>query len=249
MDNPGTIAVLAVRMTRSTDSLDLLTMELERRSCSPSGRRALRRLAAAGVGIDGVSALTDVVTRIHRLGHTADPEARTMLGRLLELAPSDEDAALCALVALRPSLRWVASRVYGTAASDDEIAELVAVAWGAICDGRPTSGSRERYIVLATRTRARAAKRQRERSVPGLRAKGPPRSSDPAQRPEPLLAAAVDAGVLRRPDAELIALTRAAGVPISILAREHGCTDKALLRRRQRAERALRGWLRSGRRA
>ena len=65
-------------------------------------------------------------------------------------------------------------------------------------------------------------------------------------------ACASEAGAARRRslaapdvDAELIALTRAVGIPLAVLARDYQCTERTLLRRRQRAESALRNRLRA----
>jgi hypothetical protein len=237
-------------MTRRTDALQVLTLELRTRSSSPSGRRALRRLTAAGIDVGDATSLVDLVNHYHRDGPAKDGRARAMLEGLLGLATSDPDAALCSLVALRPALRWVASRVYGPRPTDDELAELVALAWAAICDGRPKHGSQARRVVLVTRSRARTMQRRRiaERGTQDElddRRDVPDPWADPAERSEPLLEAAVHAGVLSRADAELIALTRAVGIPLAALAHDYQCTEKTLLRRRQRAESALRNRLRA----
>lgn len=245
MDESGTITVLAVSMTQSRDPLDLLSSELTSRSSSSSGRRALRRLAAAGVDTDGVYALTELVDRYHRLAHTKDQRTRATLEKLLELARSDEDAALCAMVSLRPALRWVAARVYGPGPTEDELAELVCLAWDAICDGPSHKVPRERYVVLAARNRARAAQRQRQRHLTGPEIDRVSEIDAVEPADDSVLACALAAGVLRQRDAELIDLTRAFGVPIEILARENGCDAKTLMRRRQRAEATVRQWRRS----
>ena len=52
-------------------------------------------------------------------------------------------------------------------------------------------------------------------------------------------------GLPAEDDAELIALTRAVGIPLAVLARDYQCTERTLLRRRQRAESALRNRLRA----
>jgi len=252
MDDSGNSRVLAVPMTQRTDALHALTLELRARSSSPSGRRALRRLAAAGVDVGRATTLCDLVDRYHADGPGEDGGARAMLEELLGLATSDSDAALCALVALRPALRWIAARVYGTQPTDDELAELVAFAWAAICDGPPRHGSQARRVVLVTRTRARTAQRRRTDARRIVDDHDERRDADPwadpAERPEPLLECAVRSGVLSRTDAEVIALTRAVGIPLRLLAREYRCTEKALFRRRQRAEAALRLRLQAERR-
>ena len=235
-------------MTRRTDALHLHTVELRARSSSPGGRRTLRRLAAAGIDVGEATTLEGLVDRYHRDGLAKDGGARAMLEELLGLATSDQDAALCALVALRPALHWAASRVYGLRPADDDIAELVAYAWGAICDGPPKHGSHARRVVLVARSRARTAQRRRgiwHLPESALREPRVPSDGwvDPAERPEPLLQAAVGAGVLSRGDAELIVLSRVVGIPLAVLVHDYKLTHKSLLRRRQRAEAALRKWI------
>jgi DNA-directed RNA polymerase specialized sigma24 family protein len=245
MDDSGNSRVLAVPMTTRTDALEQLAVELERRSCSPAGRRALRRFALAGIEVGDATTLCDLVARYHDGSTSRDPGARAILEELLVLAPTDEDAALCALAALRPALCWVVRRVHGTrGASDDELAEIVAFAWEAICHTPPKHGPRARYVVFLTRTSARTTDRRR-------RSSGFPESfddldhddrigaPDPAERPEPLLQRAVDAGFLSRADAELIALTRGLGVPAKVLAQDSDVSTKTLLKRRKRAEMSL----------
>jgi hypothetical protein len=68
---------------------------------------------------------------------------------------------------------------------------------------------------------------------------------DVAERPEPLLRRAVEAGYLTDVDAELIALTRGLGIPVKVLARDRDVSTKTLLQRRRRAEAALARGLKS----
>lgn len=236
-------------MERRTDALTLLTFELRARSNTPSGRRALRRLAAAGINVGDATSLQDLVDRYHRDGLAKDGRAKAMLEGLLALAPGDSDAALCALVALRPALNWVAARVYGRHPTDDEFAEVLAFTWEAIKDDRPRRGPQARRVVLLAKNRARTEQRRRAiRNVPVDELderREADSKADPAVRPEPLLACAVRMGVLTHRDAELIALTRVVGIPLGVLIHGYGCTEGALFRRRQRAEADLRtrfGW-------
>jgi hypothetical protein len=255
MDESGTYRVLAVPMPPSsspTDALDQLTRFLQGLSRSPSGRRALRRLATAGIDVGQATTLEGLVERYHADSTSRDGTSRQMLDGLLALAPTDPDAALCALVALRPALRWVVRRVYGPHPTEDEVAEVVALAWAAICDGPPRHGTQSRRVVLVTRNRARtlqrrrAARDARERELDGG---GPIAWIGPSERDEPVLEGAVRAGYLGRDEAELIALTRGIGIPLEVLAIDHGCTRRTLARRRQRAEASLRSWIRSELRA
>jgi hypothetical protein len=211
----------------------------------------LGRFAAAGVDLSGAASLEDLVGRYHRGNTELDDGPSSTLEGLLALAPSDPDAALCALASLRPALYWVARRVHGPDASDEDLAEVLAFAVEALHAPAPRSreDSRARQVVLLTRTRARSATRRR-----GERRREAPAALEPLEptllvvpgpesRAEPLLRTAVEEGVLRPAEAELIALTRALGVPIKILAVDRDVTVKTLLQQRRRAEAALRRWL------
>jgi hypothetical protein len=248
MIDSGNSRVLAVSMTARTDVLQQLTLELNRRSSSPTGQRALRRFGSAGIDTDHATSLEELVRHCHETTTTRDPRHRELLEGLLELAPTDSDAALCALVALRPALYWVTRRVYA-AASEEDVAEVVAFAWEAICWPAPRNSSRARMVVLGARTRARTAERQRrtKASLEDLsdEAISPTPSADPAERDEPMLARAVQARVVSHEDAEVIALTRGVGIPIKVLARDYDVSAKTLRRRRDRAEASLRRGLMS----
>lgn len=74
----------------------------------------------------------------------------------------------------------------------------------------------------------------------GLAVEPPPRLPD---HPDFVLARAVTAGVVSAGNAELIAESRLDGVPLRDLAARMGVGYKALCKRRERAERALVGWL------
>lgn len=74
----------------------------------------------------------------------------------------------------------------------------------------------------------------------GLAVEPPPRLPG---HPDFVLARAVAAGVLSAGNAELIAESRLDGVPLRDLAARMGVSYKALCKRRERAERALVGWL------
>ena len=79
------------------------------------------------------------------------------------------------------------------------------------------------------------------------RTTGTPRSSAPPPRPaghpDFVLARAVHDGVLSAEDAELVGETRIGRVRLADLARARGVPYKTLAKRRDRAERALVGWL------
>jgi DNA-directed RNA polymerase specialized sigma24 family protein len=197
--------------------------------------------------------MLELATQCHARGAWSSGTTDGVIDGLIALAPSDEDAALCALVALRPALYWVARQVRGPRTyNEDAVAEIVAIAWDVLCDAAPVHGSRSRHVVLTTRTRARTA--WRKRLDPRLREEpldeewdAPEPGSDPAERMESILERAVRRGDLALDDAQLIALTRVAGVPILELATGFGTSPKALFKRRDRAEAVLREFISSGR--
>lgn len=233
-------------MPSHRDTLQLLTLELERRSRRPEGRRALRRFEARGLPTAGATTMVELVGSCHGR-HGAQ---RDLVGGLLRLAPSDEDAALCALVAIRPALYRIARRVTAPRIADDEaVAEVVSIAWCAI---REAGGSRlatPERLVRWTWTRARTSMRRRAngsaRDVELPERWDAVAATDPASGSlEPLLVRAVRLGTIASGDAKLIEVTRIGGVTLEELARRRGVTRATLLKRRSRAERALRAALR-----
>jgi hypothetical protein len=236
-------------MTTRTDALHRLTLELDRRSSAPEGRRALRRFAAHGINIGAATSIGELVAACHDRQQAQGRDHATLLDGLLGLAPCDPDAALCALVALRPALYRIAGRVSSPrTADDDAIAEVVAIAWAVICE--PDAPVSHRHVISTTWTRARTTlRRQADRALrEELLAElgdAPAAQSEPTDTVEQLLERAIRRGTLSRHDAELIALTRAGSVTLEELAARRGVVRETLLRRRSRAEAALHAGLRS----
>jgi DNA-directed RNA polymerase specialized sigma24 family protein len=238
-------------MTTRTDALHLLTLELDRRSGAPEGRRAHRRFATHGIDIGTATSIGELVATCHDGRRSSGRGPATTLHGLLSLAPRDPDAALCALVALRPALYRIAGRVSSPRpADDDAIAEVVAIAWELVCASRRSCRITHLDVIGATWTRARTTlRRQADRVIrEELLYEGwdaPASPSEPTDAVEPLLERAVRMGTLTRDDAELIALTRAGDVTLEELALRLGIARETLLRRRSRAEAALHAGLRS----
>ena len=242
---PGTPGCFLCAMTTRTDALHITSLELARRSRSPEGTRTLRRFASAGLDVGDATSLAELVDSCQRHPRSRSRASDELLEGLLALAPRDRDAALCAIVARRPALLWVTARVFGPGAVDDDaVAEVVARAWEAIRSPRPACTSLARAVVVEVRETVRRAARDMERRVTEVAMDPewdwPASRPDPVTYAEPLLARAVEAGWVRRDDAEVIALTRGAGVPLEEVASARGMARGTLLRRRLRAEAALR---------
>jgi DNA-directed RNA polymerase specialized sigma24 family protein len=237
---------LAVAMTAHTDHLHLLTRELASRSASPTGRRAMNRFRDAGIELGHATSLVDLVAWCHAIPTAEDNDSGATLEGLLVLAPTDPDAALVALVSLRPALCRIITRVCGQGlADDDAVAEVVTTAWEAICDPTLGEGLRMRRIVLATWIRARS---QRRRQL-NLAAQDEPLDeewdrvlvgSDPADDQGRMLELAVRRGTITPDEAAVIALTRVGGATVSELAASKGVPAFTIFSIRRRAEAKIR---------
>lgn len=247
--NPGVPGSYLGPMPRTTNPLQLLTKELETRSASPGGRRALERIRGSGIDVGGATSMSELVARCHAHSQEAERSSGAVVDGLLAAARSDPDAAVCVLVALRPALLRVARRVCGGDPDEDELAEVVAIAWEEICSpAGPLGASR---VVAATWTRSRSVLRRRTdlaaREAPhpdGLDALD--RTHDSDVEGDGTLSTAIAKGVVSTQDAALIALTRVGGVRIAELARQRGVSASTLSTRRLRAEAAIRRHLTDG---
>jgi DNA-directed RNA polymerase specialized sigma24 family protein len=235
--------------TRATNPLQLLTLELETRSASPSGRRAMDRIRMSGVDVGTTTTMAELVAGCHEAEPGGEDRTPRVVDALLAAARNDPDAAVCALVALRPALLRIARRVCGGDPDEDELAEVVAIAWEEICGDAGSLGATR--VVAATWTRSRSVLRRRSdraareaTRADGLDAVG--RTHDPDVGGDGTLSMAVAKGVVSPQDAALIALTRVGGVRIVELARQRGVSASTLSTRRLRAEAAIRRHLTDG---
>ena len=180
MDDSGNSRVLAVPMTTRTDALELLTLELEPRSSSPSGRRALRRFALAGHRRRRRDARSRPRPPLPRGEHVAGPgrarghaRGRSWCSRRRTRTPPSARSWRFD----RPSAGSSAASTGRGGATDDELAEIVAFAWEAICDAPPEA----RATSTARRVPDEGPARER-RSAP---ASDPERPGRRARRPRP----------------------------------------------------------------
>jgi hypothetical protein len=186
--------------------------------------------------------------------HGAAPdESDGPLLALLVLAADDRAAGRFVLQAILPALKAQARRLSTRSTPREELWELLLFhAWEAICTYpvtrrhrvaanlvlqvlHDTSRELRRSAQIAARTAgpARSFRHARVRSAKRA-ASGPP--------PRRLLHAAITADVIRRRDAALILRTRLRDAELRRLAQSAGVSYQALLKRRQRAEQALRSW-------
>lgn len=184
---------------------------------------------------------------------SAAQESDAPLLALLVLARDDRDAGRFVLQAILPALKAQARRLAGRATARDELWELLLFhAWEAICIYPLTRRRRvAANLVLqvlhdtshelrrSSRVEARTAEPPSSRAGARVRS---PRRATPGPPPRRLVRAAVTARVIRRRDAALILHTRLRDAELHRLAHGSGVSYTALLKRRQRAEQALRAW-------
>jgi hypothetical protein len=183
----------------------------------------------------------------------AAPESDAPLVALLVLAGDDRDAGRFVLQAILPALKAQARRLATHATARDELWELLLFhAWEAICT-YPVTRRRRVAANLVLQVLHDTSRELRRGSHIEIRAAKPPTPTTRAHArsarqvvsgppPRRLVRAAVMAGVIRRRDAALILTTRLRNAELHRLAHHSGVSYEALLKRRQRAERALRMW-------
>jgi hypothetical protein len=192
----------------------------------------------------------DLLAFMH--GATAHESDAPLLA-LLVLAGDDRDAGRFVLQAILPALKAQARRLGARSAAREELWELLLFhAWEAICTYPVTRRRRvaanlvlqvlhdtTRELRRSSRMEARTA--VRPSSPARVRVRSATRGA-PGPPPRRLVRAAVSAGVIRRREAALIMSTRLRDAELHRLAHSSGVSYAALLKRRQRAEQALRAW-------
>jgi len=225
-------------LTRSGDHLAQLLR-------TRAGSRAMTRFSAAGLSPESVHDLTVLV------GHRGRAISRISRVRIVDaltpLAPSDEVAGLCTVVALRPELVRITRRSSRALVDpEDTEANVVAVAWELVSTG-PDGGSepfRHATLVNAIWAQIRDSaglRRGQLETVPlddDFERPAPP--DDRLERWPGLLAGAVARGVLTPRQVVLIAQTRMEGRPLIEVAASLGRTYDSARMDRARAEAALR---------
>ena len=244
-----------VAMTPRRSPLAQLGDHLAQLSRTKDARVALERLRAAGMETDGAR---DIATLIGQWDGRGGGDRRAeMLETLVSLAPVDEMAALCAVVALRPELTRIARHVAGGFFDAEEAqSEVIAIAWEVLTapeesrsedagTEHPEPGTaRAKRAVNAIWNEARRSAGLRRHALIEVSPCDVPDTfapeADPLERWPGLLAAAVARGVLTPRQVVVIAQTRMEGRPLAEVARSLGRGYDAVQKDRRRAEAALR---------
>jgi len=209
-------------------------------------REAARRLPEVCRLAGGARSLGDV----ERFVRAADPPAADRV-LLALVARAVEDAALAARVLLQlllPGVRRLARTWWALGDADERASAAVAAVYGRIrrypLERRPGRVAAN-VLMDAARDLRRAVRPARWEPEPwadddGLEpaAEGP---VHPALELAAVLADAVAEGLVSAGDAELIAASRIAGVPLAVIAVRRGVSVRTLQWRRRRAEAALAG--------
>jgi hypothetical protein len=180
---------------------------------------------------------------------------------LLTLGRDDRLAGRFVLQAILPGLKAQAARLGRGADSREELWELLLFyAWEAICcyplERRPrqVAANLVLQVLHDTSRELSCPANKRERPCPAAALEhltAQARYEQLAARrgidAETLLETAAVAGVISERDVQLILRTRVDGIRLQLLARIAGVAYPSLLKRRQRAEAAIRRWLASDR--
>jgi DNA-directed RNA polymerase specialized sigma24 family protein len=221
-----------------------LHLELQALSATRAPRVTVDRLRRSGLAIGPRATIENVVRAV--AGEACGREA--IVRRLLALGRAHDDLSVAILVALHPTLLGFTNRIGGASgATEDEQADVLAAAWTAIAEevGR-LEPDPARLIQRAwdlSRATVRWRRDRGKREVPSdvceildMRADRVVEEHAPAK----LLDAAVTSGAVSAGDAELVELTRVAGVTLAELSRAMGIPRTTLAARRTGAERAMR---------
>jgi hypothetical protein len=233
-------------MTSPPSPLALLDAHLAQLSRTAVGAAALERFRRAGIETAEAADLCALVRQWD--GQGGGSRRAEMLEGLIDLAPEDDIAALCAVVALRPELSRMARHLArGELDPEEAQSEAIAIGWGVVVTRPERSEQGPRRVgsvVNAIWNEARRTAGLRRRGVAEVRPSGAgfdvaAAEDDPLERWPGLLAAAVARGVLTPRQVVLVAQTRMEGRPLAEVARALGRTYQAAQKDRRRAETAL----------
>jgi DNA-directed RNA polymerase specialized sigma24 family protein len=220
-----------------------LHLELQALSATRAPRVTVDRLRRSGLPIGPRATLEDVVRAV--AGEASGRE--TIVRRLLALERAHGDLSVAILVALHPTLLGFSNRIGGASgATEDEQADVLVAAWTAIAEEVGRLEPDPARLIQRAWDLSRATVRWRRdramREAPGnvceildMRAGRVVEEHAPAK----LLDLAVASGAVSVGDAELVELTRVAGVTLAELSRATGIPRTTLAARRTGAERVL----------
>jgi len=226
-----------------TTPIGRLGADLAARSKGREARAAMARFARAGIEIPDVHSPLELALWCH--DHRGGSSG--VVGALVRLAPGDETAMVCVLVALRPALRRAAAYLvrHGTERDGAET-EVLGIAWERVLAVASSGPSRHAAsaVVDGVWDRARIlvhrAARRRSRE-PMLAEHVDPEAldADPAVRVSTVLLDAERARVLTGRQARLLHDTRVLDRPVAELAAAAGRDPRAVRQERRRAELVL----------
>jgi DNA-directed RNA polymerase specialized sigma24 family protein len=227
-------------MTPTRSPLTLVCNHLAQLSRSAEGDAAMKRFTEAGADLSGAHDLSSLV---HPVGGDGGLRRSRLVEELARLAPRDEVAALCAVVALRPELVWMCRQLAHTPwEPEDADGEVVTAAWGVV--RRASRHLRHKALVDDVWIEARRSSGYRRAMLETVPlpedldiAIG---EVDPTERWPGLLATAVAKGVLTPRQVVLIAQTRMEQRSLREVATSLGRPYDAARMERSRAEAALR---------
>lgn len=224
-----------------------LDIELGVLSRTSRGRALHTRLREAGIDVAGAETALDVARLLEwnpRVQSDPDP----LVEELIVCSKGDAEVTLVLLVSLRRALGEIAFSIGRLSSDPDVVAEIIVE----LLAGLAVAGNAASVDLLLEKAyrSARRTMRRQERAVDrevdwliGMDIEDPDSSSDSAEGE--ILKEAVDCGVLRSDDAELIHLTRVEGLSLDDVAKARRVRYKMIQRRRHRAESVVRDFLRN----
>ena len=245
MSDRGIARVPNVPMTNHTDPIGRLLRDLELRSRSRAGLRAIARLQDARCDLDAAETLGDLSRIVSRTaaGH-GDID---LTNWLILLAPGDPDVGLVVLAGLGDVLGRISRMVLRSAPMATDVrSQAVAYAWESIVEAEQSPQSDlARFVSRRTWSRTWSTSRRERRSLQRFEYTGDSRQldsrvSEPEETGSNLLDVWIADGILSESQAELIRKSRLDGWSLVDLAAEQGIKVSTLQQRRRRAEKEIR---------
>lgn len=218
--------------------IDQLEREWERLALD---RRAARRLREACAEAGGATSLRQLEQYVRQASPAAADRVLIALVGLASTGRRLEARVLLQL--LLPGVRRLARRWWALGDRDERDSAAVAAVWHQICsyrlDRRPSKVAANILMDAEKELRRAAGVQGRPTAELPLDYPAPSPQQSPAIELADVLRSAVGDGVLTASDAQLITVSRIAGVPLTDVAAVRGTPARTLQRRRRDAERAL----------
>jgi DNA-directed RNA polymerase specialized sigma24 family protein len=232
------------RMNNYLDPTQQLVVGLDVLSRTSRGRALYSRLADANITVPGANSLLEVA---HGLEWNPRTEAcpNPILERLARLTNGDGDTTLILLVALRQTLQEMAFAIGRLSSDPDVVSELLV----GLLSEFAISGGVDSIEELLDRTYRSARRTMRRQDRQAAREVAWAIEDDPeeviaADETSQILEGFVRSGIISSHDADVIRLTRIEGLSLAEVSKVRRAKYQAVKRRRNRAESAIRGFLR-----